>query len=148
MQLISTHILMVMIFLGTSGHTTISNSSFSEMIPSPDPVDLEIEGLVVDATTTKVGRDFYDIFYSKWEPDINLPSLSIIVSERPLPNRGSQVMVIIEDNVIFQNFVQPGYDALEENAGLAIQLAESYLQNYEATQTQLQGEDLAGSGIY
>jgi curli production assembly/transport component CsgE len=148
MQIISTQILMVMIFLGTSGQPSISSSSFLEIYPSIDPIDLEIEGLVVDATATKVGGDFYDIFFSKWNPDSDLPSLSITISERPLPNRGSQVMVSIEDNVIFQRFVQPRYDALEENADLAVEIALSYLRNYESVQKQLQGDDLAGSGIY
>lgn len=148
MQVISTHILMLMIFIGTNNQQSISSSSFLEMYPSVDPIDLEIEGLVVDATATKVGRDFYDIFFSKWDPEANLPSLSIKVTERPLPNRGSQVIVLIEDNVIFQRFVQPRYDALEENAELAVQLALNYLNNYEKIQKQLQGDDLSGSGIY
>jgi curli production assembly/transport component CsgE len=139
---------MVMIFLGTSGRSSISSSSFLEMYPSVDPMDLEIEGLVVDATATKVGRDFYDIFFSKWDPDENLPSLSIYITERPLPNRGSQVIVSIEDNIIFRNFIQPRYDILEENAELAVQLALNYLNNYELIQRQIQGDDLVGSGIY
>ena len=148
MPVIATNILMVMIFLGTSGQPSISSGSFLEMYPSIDPVDLEIEGLVVDATATKVGRDFYDIFFSKWEPDPSLPSLSITVTERPLPNQGSQIIVSAEDNIIFQRFVQPRYDALEENAELAVQLVLNYLNNYEMIQKQLQGDDLAGTGIY
>ena len=148
MPVIATNILMVMIFLGTSGQPSISSSSFLEMYPTIDPIDLEIEGLVVDATTTKVGRDFYDIFFSKWEPDPGLPSLSITVTERPLPNQGSQIIVSTEDNIIFQRFVQPRYDALEENAELAVQLVLNYLNNYEMIQKQLQGDDLAGTGIY
>jgi curli production assembly/transport component CsgE len=148
MQIVNTQILMVMIFLGTSGQPSISGNSFLEMYPSVDPIDLEIEGLVVDATATKVGRDFYDVFFSKWEPDPSLPSLSITVTERPLPNRGSQIIVSMEDNIIFQRFVQPRYDALEENAELAVRLALNYLNNYEMIQKQLQGDDLSGSGIY
>ena len=99
MQVVGTHILMVMIFLGTSGQPSISSSSFLEMYPSVDPIDLEIEGIVVDATATKIGRDFYDSFFSKWNPESELPNLSITISERPLPNRGSQVIVSIEDNL-------------------------------------------------
>ena len=148
MQIVSTNILMIMIFLGTSGQPSISSSSFLELYPSADPIDLEIEGLVVDATATKVGRDFYDVFFSKWDPDPGLPTLSITVTERPLPNRGSQIIVSMEDNIIFQRFVQPRYDALEENADLAVQLALNYLTNYESIQKQLQGDDLTGTGIY
>ena len=148
MQIVSTHILMIMIFLGTSGEPSISGSSFLEMYPSVDPVDLEIEGIIVDATNTKVGRDFYDMFYNNWDPGENLPQLSITISEKPLPSRGSQVIVYIEDDIIFQRFLQPRYDEIKENSDLARLVAMQYLQNYESLQKQLQGEDLSGTGIY
>ncbi len=148
MHVISTHILMVMIFLGTSGQTSITSTSFLEMLPSVDPLDLEIEGIIVDATQTKVGRDFYDIFFSNWEPAENLPNLSVVISERPLPTRGTQVIVTIEENVVFQRFVQPRIDEIEENSLEAVQLATQYLENYQTVQKQLQVDDLIGTGIY
>lgn len=148
MHVISTHILMVMIFLGTSGQPSITSTNFLEMLPSVDPLDLEIEGIIVDATQTKVGRDFYDIFFSNWEPAENLPNLSVVISERPLPTRGTQVIVTIEENVVFQRFVQPRIDEIEENSLEAVQLATQYLENYQTVQKQLQGDDLIGTGIY
>jgi len=139
---------MVMIFLGTSGQPSITSTGFLEMLPSVDPIDLEIEGIIVDATQTKIGRDFYDNFFSNWEPAENLPNLSVIISERPLPTRGTQVIVTIEDNVVFQRFVQPRIDEIEENSREAVQLATQYLENYQTVQKQLQGDDLIGTGIY
>jgi curli production assembly/transport component CsgE len=139
---------MVMIFLGTSGQPSITSTNFLEMLPSVDPLDLEIEGIIVDATQTKVGRDFYDIFFSNWEPAENLPNLSVVISERPLPTRGTQVIVTIEENVVFQRFVQPRIDEIEENSLEAVQLATQYLENYQTVQKQLQGDDLIGTGIY
>lgn len=148
MLIASTHIVMLMIFLETSGQPPVSGNSFLAMIPFADPVDLEIEGIIVDATQTKVGRDFYDLFYGNWNPDENLPKLSITISEKPYIGSASLVEVSIDENIIFQRFVQPRYDVLEENAKEAVQIALAFLENYELMQKQLQGEDLAGSGIY
>ncbi len=139
---------MVLLFLGTGTEGTLTDNNFLLLIPSTDPIDLEIEGLVVDATQTKIGRDFYDIFYNNWAPDENLPKLSIVISEKPLPRLGTQIAVTIDDQELFKQFVQPRYDVIEGNAEYAIQIALQYLENYDVIQKQLLGEDLMGSGIY
>jgi len=139
---------MVFLFLGTGTDGTLTENNFQMLIPSNDPIDLEIEGLIVDATQTKIGKDFYDIFYSSWTPNEKLPKLSIVISERPLPSLGTQVAVTVEDHEVFRQFVQPRYDVIEAYAQYAIQTALQYLENYDVIQKQLQGDDLIGTGIY
>lgn len=34
-------------------------------------LDMEVDGLIMDETITKVGRDFYDLFYSSWSTPMN-----------------------------------------------------------------------------
>ncbi len=148
MHILHTHILMVLLFLGTGTEGTLTDNNFQMLIPSTDPIDLEFEGLIVDATQTKIGRDFYEIFYNNWAPDEKLPKLSIVISERPLPRLGTQIAVAIEDYEVFRQFVQPRYDVIEAYAQYAIQTALQYLENYDSIQKQLQGDDLMGSGIY
>lgn len=148
MNIVNTHILMVLMFIGTTTQAPLSGESFQQLIPSTDPVNLEIEGLIVDATQTKIGRDFYEMFFNRWNPADYLPKLQIVINERPLPRLGTQVAISIDDNVIYQRFVQPRADQLEQNVNLAIQVANRYLENYELIQKQLQGDDLAGTGIY
>jgi len=139
---------MVFLFLGTGTDGTLTENNFQMLIPSNDPIDLEIEGLIVDATQTKIGKDFYDIFYSSWTPNEKLPKLSIVISERPLPSLGTQVAVTVEDHEVFRQFVQPRYDVIEAYAQYAIQTALQYLENYDVIQKQLKGDDLIGTGIY
>lgn len=148
MHIVHTHILMVLMFLGTGTEGTLTDNTFQMLIPSNDPIDLEIEGLIVDATQTKIGRDFYEIFYNNWAPDDKMPKLSIVISELPLPRLGTQVTVTIQDHEVFKRFVQPRYDVIEAYAQYAIQISLQYLENYEVIQKQLQGDDLMGSGIY
>lgn len=110
--------------------------------------DIEIEGIIVDATQTKIGKDFYDLFYQQWSQVEDLPYHSITISEKALPQLGSQISVQIEDQLIFRQIVQPRYEKIEEMAIYALQQAYQYVINYDEMQKQLQGEDLQGTGIY
>jgi curli production assembly/transport component CsgE len=110
--------------------------------------DIEIEGIIVDATQTKIGKDFYDLFYQQWSQVDNLPYQSITISEKALPQLGSQVTVQIDDQLIFRQVIQPRYEVIEQMASYAVQRAYQYVINYDEMQKQLQGEDLEGTGIY
>lgn len=109
---------------------------------------VEIDELIVDNTQTKIGRDFFDMYYQLWEtPEVGT-SYTIVVSEKPMPRLGALVSVTINDILIFQQFVQPRYDIMEEKVHQALYTSMEYLINYEEIQRSLQGEDLSGTGIY
>ncbi|MEM1125184.1 MAG: CsgE family curli-type amyloid fiber assembly protein [Bacteroidota bacterium] len=80
------------------------------------PPGLEIDGLVVDETQTKIGRDFYEVFYSRWAAPPNAVNFTVTIKEQILPNRGTRIVVQINDAVAFQAYLQPRYDAIEEAA--------------------------------
>lgn len=111
-------------------------------------LEMEIDGLIIDDTTTKLGKDFYDIFYTNWVAPPNTNNFSVTISEKPLPRLGTQISISINDNQMFQSFLQPRYDIIETTAFQAIAMSQEFLINYEAIQKQLQGEDLKGSGIF
>ena len=108
----------------------------------------EINGLVVDEAITKVGRDFYEVFYRQWEPPASEMSYTILIKELPLPGRGSQVMVYLNETELFSQPVQPRYDVIEETAEYAAGVARSYVMHYESISQQLGTEDQRGSGIF
>ncbi|MBL1215050.1 MAG: hypothetical protein D8M61_17035 [Ignavibacteriae bacterium] len=109
---------------------------------------VEIEGLIVDETRTKIGRDFYDIFYNKWTVPANAKDFTITISEKPMPRLGALVSIQINDLKVFSEFVQPRWEAIEERADVGIQRVKGYLENWEMIQNELQGEDMQGSGIF
>ena len=109
---------------------------------------LGINGLIVDETDSKIGHDFYDIFYSNWQPPRNMQDYTITISEKPLPQLGTRITILINDTPVFQRFVQPRYEIIEKTALQGAATAYSYLENYTQIQKQLQGEDLKGTGIY
>lgn len=112
--------------------------------------DYEITGLIVDYTQTKMGRDFYDFFYQKWTATEDIPALSVIISEIPVPTSatGTRITVSVEDNVVFENFLQSRLEIIEANVDAAIERTKVFIDNYEAIQMQLQGDDMMGTGIF
>lgn len=122
-----------------TGHIQKSDSTYN---------DIEVAGIIIDATQTKIGKDFYDLFYQQWNQLEALPKQSITISEKALPQLGSQISVEVEDYLVFQQNIQPRYEIIEQMTEYALQQALLYVQNYDEMQKQLMGEDFKGTGIY
>ena len=110
--------------------------------------ELEIDGLIVDDTKTKNGKDFYDIFYSLWTPPANARNYSITISEKPYRMNNTLIEVSINENTVYQSVLQPRLDIVESLSNEAISYSQEYLQNYEEITNMINGEDLSGSGIF
>jgi curli production assembly/transport component CsgE len=111
-------------------------------------LDMEVDGLIMDETISKVGRDFYDMFYSRWNAPKNAKNFTITIKEMVLPGLATQVTVMVNDNEVFKQRVQPRYDILEQMSNYAIQQTGRYLSNYEKMKSQLEGDDQSGTGIF
>lgn len=110
--------------------------------------EIEIDGLLVDDTKTKTGKDFYDLFYGGWEAPVAAKNYSITVSEKPFRLTSTQIVVSINDNPVYQGILQPRQDIVEAMTEEAISTTQNYLANYEEIMKLLNSEDMAGSGIY
>lgn len=115
---------------------------------APDPIDLEIGEMIFDETMTKVGRDFYDEFYTNWSNPTKIEDFSISIMERPMPGVGTQIRVFIDEHEILTQFIRPNQEQIEWLAEYAIGLATQYLVNYQEIQAQLQSDDQSGTGIF
>lgn len=113
-----------------------------------DPLDLEIGEMIFDETVTKVGRDFYDEFFTQWNNPTQIKDFSISIKERPMPGIGTQIRVFIDEHQILSQFIRPNQEMIEMLAEYGVALATQYLVNYQEIQAQLQSEDQSGSGIY
>lgn len=81
--------------------------------------DLEIGGLLTDDTLTKVGHQLFDVFNRAWKP-VEGASYNIVFNEFFDPIRGSLITVRLNDTVIFEGFLTPREDAINElGKGLA-----------------------------
>lgn len=111
-------------------------------------VEIEIDGLLVDDTKTKSGKDFYDLFYNNWMAPSKAKNYSITVSEKPFRLTSTMISVSINDNMVYQSILQPRQDIIESQTEEAIGITQEYLANYEEIMKQLNGDDMVGSGIY
>lgn len=109
----------------------------------------EITGLIIDDTMSPFGVQFYEHFYLGWEtpPGVNV-EYNIYIEEQATPQFGSIISVRVNQLLIFQQMVRPRGEDIENAARQALEIASHYLENYEAYQQQLSGEDLMGDGLY
>ncbi len=111
--------------------------------------DLEIDGLVLDETRSKLARDFYETFYRNWSTlSINTQGQNIVIRE--MPSRigiGSRVVIEVNDKSISQINLRPRADITEDLAGQLVNLLEQYLLDPN-NHAVIEGDDLTGSGIY
>ena len=110
--------------------------------------EIEIDGLLIDETKTKNGRDFYDYFFRDWVPPQNAKNYSIFITERPYRLTTTMIEIRINETLVFQSFLQPRGDIVEMLAQQAVARTALYLQNYEEIVKQLEGADQSGSGIF
>lgn len=113
--------------------------------------DIEIEGLVIDETRSKLAHDFYELFYNSWtsvEDDLKV-NYSITIREQPVRvGIGTRISVELDGEELSQLNLQPRAEVVE---ALAIQLVESlfaHITNPDQSYQEIGAEDISGSGIY
>jgi|GEM_PF-589951 len=90
---------------------------------------MEIDGMILDETRSKVGRDFYDVFYTNWQQPPDTYNYSIRISEQPSPSLGTIIYVEVNDNETFRMRLQPRYEFIQQAGKYAVRQTYSYLQN-------------------
>lgn len=89
---------------------------------------LELDGLVVDETLTRLGRDFYDAFFRAWQAPPEALNYTVTIQEQPLPQLGTLVTVRVNDEIAYQNRLQPQADFIEAVALQAVAFTARLLQ--------------------
>ena len=108
----------------------------------------EIEGLVVDQTITKVGHDFYDVFFTSWEAPANAGDFTITIREKPARGTNILISVDVNDNELLELPLQPKQEVIEETAAYAVSVASEYITDARNVSQQLETGDQNGSGIF
>ena len=130
------------------GEDTLQNTPSQQIELAMDPLDLEIDEMIFDETITKVGRDFYDEFFTRWSNPTQIKDFSITIKEMPMPGIGTQITVLFDEFEILKQFIRPNQEMIEILAEYTVGLASQYLMNYQEIQAQLQNEDQSGTGIF
>jgi len=115
---------------------------------SIEDYQLEIDGLIIDETKTKIGRDFYDVFFTTWQRPQEIKGYTIYIYEMAHPRFGSWIWVDVDETTVYQNVLRPRYDVIEEAAQSSVIATLQFLYRFDQDQRQLSGEDMSGTGIY
>lgn len=76
-------------------------------------VPMEIDGLIVDETITRIGRDFYAEFFRLWQRPPGAVNFTVVVEEQPMPGMGTRILVRVNDELSFQTQLQPRLEMIE-----------------------------------
>lgn len=90
---------------------------------------VEIDGMIHDDTRSRIGRDFYNIFYANWKSPPDASNYSIRITEQPAPNLGTVIAVEVNNTVTFRSRLQPRYDFIEEASHYAVRRTYMHLQH-------------------
>lgn len=132
--------------------------------------DASTETLLLDNTRSKIGRDFYDSFFRHYaglpkpgasflptdstktitpNVELDLDAFVVTVDELPAFGIGTTIIsVTLNDQLIWQNYVQFRQEIIEAYANNAAEVVNQYVINYKDVQRQLESEDQRGSGIF
>ncbi len=110
--------------------------------------NIEIDGLIIDESKTKIGREFYDVFFMNWHPPQNIKGFTIYLRERAHPRFGSWVWIDVDEMTVYQTLLKPRFEVIEEAAIDGIRATAQFLVQSKTDQKQLSGQDMSGTGIY
>ncbi|GAB3033937.1 CsgE family curli-type amyloid fiber assembly protein [Spirosoma pulveris] len=128
------------------------------------------ETLLLDNTRSKIGRDFYEAFFRhyaelpktiapifpadttlKITPNVELDINAFVVTIDELPALGAGTSIIsvsLNDQMVWQNYVQIRQEVLELYAFNAAEVINQYVLNYQEVQRSLENDDQKGTGIF
>ena len=109
--------------------------STSQRAPRPDA---EAQGLVLDQAISKLGHDFYDLFYSLFEAPAGVADFTIVVSERPARANTNLVVLTINDAELLELPLATRFEQLQETVLYAVGTAQDYLAEAQSVSRQLE----------
>lgn len=105
-------------------------ASTSEGASSGLKEGISVAGLVIDRTHSVIGRDFQDAFHDHWQEPKDVSNFTIRITERPLPQFGSQIRVSVGETPVFQAQLRPEYERIQAAAQRAAARARYYLDEF------------------
>ncbi len=108
---------------------------------------VEIDGLIIDRTLTRLGRDFYFSFSMKMNSKYDGIDVNLTVKERPTALSGSIIGVYHFDKVIYRGALSPGQRQADEKAEQAIDAVNQYIIRWKTEKLFTDTYDLDQSEI-
>ena len=87
-----------------------------------------VNGIVLDETRSKTGRDFYNAFYNTWSKSKGVENSVVRVAEKPGPGMVSIVYVEVNYEEIFELRLRPGDQRTKQAGTIAAARTLGYLK--------------------
>lgn len=96
-----------------------------------EETSLMLEGLVVDESKTKVGKDFYDQFFSVYNQYPKKYNFIITISEMPYRGQTSIIQVKADQENIHEFFTNPNEEYSQQQVKISLRNLAKYAQEKE-----------------
>lgn len=108
----------------------ISNSNKNESLSQEVSEELEqFRGIVLENTKSKVGRDFFDFFYSQYSQLPVKYNFIINITEQPARGQRGQIIIESEDKTLYSFITNPNEDYLKAQVNVLLNVLKDYNQN-------------------
>ncbi len=95
-----------------------------------------LNNLTIDETKTKVGKDFYDLFYIQYSQIPDKSNSAITISELPMRGSSGQINIQIDDKVVYSFVTNPSEDFLKEQISNSLR----YIKDFNAKKNLIKNE--------
>ena len=96
----------------------------------------ELSGLTIDDTKSKVGKDFYDLFYIQYNQIPDKSHSAITITELPARGTSGQINIQIDDKVVYSFMTNPSEDYLKEQLDFTLK----YIKDFNARKNLIKNE--------
>jgi len=93
--------------------------------------EIFLQGLVIQKTLTKSGRDFHRYFYSEYFNKQVRTEKHIVIKEVPGQRRSTRITVEVDGRLVWQFFTRPKKEFLQQMANTALNRSIRYLQQLQ-----------------
>ena len=114
----------------------------------PRRTGTESQGLVMDQTISKLGRDFYDLFYGAFEAPPGVGDFTIVLVERQARANNAVVALLVNDTELFELPLPPRAEMMEETAQAAVAAAFDFLVQAQNISRQLEAGQHLSPEVY
>ncbi|MCG8579635.1 MAG: curli production assembly/transport protein CsgE [Bacteroidales bacterium] len=85
-----------------------------------DPPASEIDGIIMDETMSKSGRDFYEIFFANWQRPRGYRNFYIKIKEKPFRMNTTLIEVYLKEQLMYQQILKRRFDEVEQMTKQAV----------------------------
>jgi hypothetical protein len=112
--------------------------------------DENLGGLLLDQTKTKLGKDFFYLFYSYFKPPAENNSYLLTVREQlsQIGGRNTRVQITLNDVVIFQRFLSPRTDLIKDAAIVALDRVHNILNSGANVSREIDESSINGTDVF